>query len=71
MSNTWKRTLSLLLAVVMMLSLGVTGFAEGAEGHGMRREIARRQNYDMLSLFHRMMPSTQKTQKMTYSPAEA
>ena len=31
MSNTWKRILSLLLAVVMMLSLGVTGFAEDAE----------------------------------------
>ncbi len=28
MSNTWKRLLSLLLAVVMMLSLGVTGFAD-------------------------------------------
>ncbi len=34
MSNTWKRFLSLLLAIVMILSLGVTGFADevGEEG---------------------------------------
>ncbi len=31
MSKTWKRLLSLLLAVVMMLSLGVTGFADDGE----------------------------------------
>ncbi len=31
MSKTWKRMLSLLLAVVMMLSLGVTGFADDGE----------------------------------------
>ena len=31
MSKTWKRLLSLLLAVVMMLSLGVTGFADFEE----------------------------------------
>ena len=34
MSKTWKRLLSLLLAVVMMLSLGVTGFADDGEPSG-------------------------------------
>ena len=28
MNNSWKRFLSLLLAMVMVLSLGVTGFAD-------------------------------------------
>jgi lactocepin len=32
MSNTWKRLLSLLLAFTMILSLGVTGFAQEDEG---------------------------------------
>ena len=34
MSNTWKRFLSLLLALTMILSLGMTGFAEDAADEG-------------------------------------
>ena len=40
MNNSWKRFLSLLLAMVMVLSLGVTGFADEGEAQETPAEIA-------------------------------
>ena len=40
MNNSWKRFLSLLLAMVMVLSLGVTGFADEGEAEETPAEIA-------------------------------
>ena len=40
MNNSWKRFLSLLLAMVMVLSLGVTGFADEGDAEETPAEIA-------------------------------
>ena len=40
MNNSWKRFLSLLLAMVMVLSLGVTGFAEEGDTKETPADIA-------------------------------
>ena len=40
MNNSWKRFLSLLLAMVMILSLGVTGFADEGDAEEIPAESA-------------------------------